>query len=206
MLAFAENFHAITREKIAIPMTTKGYNPTQNAGGMFLMDLPMEQPVNNAAAQLSMFSSEEPLASPSASPDSEKDWQIRVAISRLRILPLLTSIGPTGWSGRTSPAYCPAQEDGTLVPSSEGWANSGMGGPTESWTLSTLEFPSGAAVCSLSDVLEGGNVPQRFYLSATACRGILRRAEKRGKDLPPALRHALEAVAASAATASLTED
>jgi hypothetical protein len=44
----------------------------------------------------------------------------------------------------------------------------------------------------LSDTLETGDVPQRFYLSATACRGILRRAEKRGRALPPSLQTALE--------------
>jgi len=57
--------------------------------------------------------------------------------------------------------------------------------------LASLEWPSAAAVCSLSDTLETGDVPQRFYLSATACRGILRRAEKRGKVLPKALQQAL---------------
>jgi hypothetical protein len=86
------------------------------------------------------------------------------------------------------------QEDGTLAPSSEGWSNSGMGSPTESWTLNTSEFHSGAVACSLSDILETGDVPRRFYLSATACRGILRRAEKRGKDLPAALQTALASV------------
>jgi hypothetical protein len=70
-----------------------------------------------------------------------------------------------------------------------------MGGPTESWTLSSSEWPSDAAVCSLSDTLETGDVPQRFFLSAKACAGILRRAEKRGKELPAALREALERVA-----------
>lgn len=35
----------------------------------------------------------------------------------------------------------------------------------------------------------------RFYLSPRACDGILRRAEKRGKPLPPELRAALEAQA-----------
>jgi hypothetical protein len=47
----------------------------------------------------------------------------------------------------------------------------------------------------LSDTLETGDVPQRFFLSSTACRGILRRAEKRGKELPLALAQALQAVA-----------
>jgi hypothetical protein len=47
----------------------------------------------------------------------------------------------------------------------------------------------------LSDILEVGEVPQRYYLSGTACRGILRRADKRGKELPEALKSALLAVA-----------
>jgi hypothetical protein len=67
-----------------------------------------------------------------------------------------------------------------------------MGSLTECLTLNTLEWPSDAAVCSLSDVLETGAVPQRYFLSATACRGILRRAEKRGKQLPQSLQAALE--------------
>jgi hypothetical protein len=66
-----------------------------------------------------------------------------------------------------------------------------MGSPTGFLTLNTSEWPKDAAVCSLSDTLEIGNVPQRFYLSATACKGILRRAEKRGKTLPPTLQAAL---------------
>src|SRR3990167_3256471 len=133
--------------------------------------------------QLSMFSSAELPANPSASPDCEKDWMIRVATSPLSILRLLTDIGPSGWFGRTSPASC-RMEQGLLVPSSEGWGNSGMGSPTAFLTLSTAEYHSGAVACSLSDILETGELPQRFFLSATACRGILRRAERRGKALP----------------------
>ena len=145
--------------------------------------------------QLSMFSSEELPASPSASQDSEKDWMIRVATSCLRTLQLLQNIGPAGWFGRTSPASFPVTEDEILPHCFEGWQNSGMGSPTEFLTLNTLEFPSDAVACSLSDILEAGNVPQRFFLSSTACKGILRRAEKRGKELPPQLRDALTAVA-----------
>ena len=36
------------------------------------------------------------------------------------------------------------------------------------------------------------NVPERFSLSPKACQGILRRAEKRGKELPQELKAALE--------------
>lgn len=93
-----------------------------------------------------------------------------------------------------------------MVPSSGGWRNSGMGSPTECWTLSTSEWNrtltpshSDGGVCSLSDVLEAtGSVPGRFYLSPKACAGILRRAEKRGKVLPEALRMALEAAVSRA--------
>ena len=46
----------------------------------------------------------------------------------------------------------------------------------------------------LSEILES-NVGKRFYLSPRACQGILRRAEKRGKTLPPMLQKALEQVA-----------
>jgi len=62
-------------------------------------------------------------------------------------------------------------------------------------TPNISEWPNAAAVCSLSQVLETGSIPQRFFLSSTACAGILRRAEKRGKKLPPALQTALLSVA-----------
>lgn len=62
-------------------------------------------------------------------------------------------------------------------------------------TLNISEWPSDAAVCSLSEILETAPIPQRFFLSAKACRGILRRAEKRGKTLPTQLLLALRAVA-----------
>ena len=89
------------------------------------------------------------------------------------------------------------------MPSSGAWSNSGMGSPTECLTLSTCEHSaspglslSDDVVCSLSDILETGALPQRYYLTAKACAGILRRAGKRGKDLPSMLFRALSAVAA----------
>jgi hypothetical protein len=155
--------------------------------------------------QLSIFSSAEPLASPSQSLDSERDWMTRVATSCSPILPLLQSIAPHGWYGRTSPASCRATAEGILEPSSQGWGNSGMGSPTEFLTLNISEWPSDAAVCSLSDVLETGELPQRYFLSAKACRGILRRAEKRGKQLPPSLAEALQAVASEPTSTAMAD-
>ena len=50
------------------------------------------------------------------------------------------------------------------------------------------------SVCSLAQILEP-NVARKFYHSPLACRGILRRAEKRSKSLPPFLQAMLEQVA-----------
>jgi hypothetical protein len=142
----------------------------------------------------STSSSAEHPASPSASLVSEADWTTNVVTSPLSFADLLSANGLVGSSGKTSPVFCHRTEDGILVPSSGRWKTSGMASPTECLTLSTSEWPSDAAVCSLSDTLVTGAVPQRFFLSATACQGILRRAEKRGKTLPEALRRALQSV------------
>jgi site-specific DNA-cytosine methylase len=75
--------------------------------------------------------------------------------------------------------------------STDGGRDAGMGGPTEPLTLSTSEYHSEGGASLLSDILETGDLPQRYYLSATACKGILRRAKKRGKTLPPQLEKAL---------------
>jgi hypothetical protein len=152
------------------------------------------------------FSLEEHPANPSVSQDSEKDWQTRVVTWHFDFLNLLVQHAPGGWSGKTSPAFCRQVEDVTLEPSSGRWSNSGMGSPTECWTLNTSEFHNDAAVCSLSDILETGDVPQRYFLSGRACRGILRRAEKRGKKLPTQLRLALEQVAGDLSEPEKQED
>jgi len=54
-------------------------------------------------------------------------------------------------------------------------------------------WPNDAVVSSLSQVLVRGSIPQQYFLSSTACAGILRRAEKRGKKLPEPLMLALMA-------------
>lgn len=59
-----------------------------------------------------------------------------------------------------------------------------------SGTLDTSECPKGAVESSLSQILEA-TVPFKYYLSRTACLGILRRAKERCKPLPPELNTAL---------------
>ena len=104
----------------------------------------------------------------------------------------LLSSNLVGSSWRTSLASCRQTEDATWESSSGRWENSGMGSPTECWTLSTSEWPNDGDVCSLSDVLETtGAHLAKYWLSAKACAGILRRAERRGKSLPAMLDQAL---------------
>ena len=57
-------------------------------------------------------------------------------------------------------------------------------------TRSFGESPSAAVESHLSQILEDNPHP-KYFLSAKACQGILRRAEKRGKGLPPILREVL---------------
>lgn len=60
----------------------------------------------------------------------------------------------------------------------------------ECMTRNTGESPNAAVVSRLSQILE--ETPQEKYsLSAKACQGILRRAERRGKDLPETLKAVL---------------
>lgn len=148
----------------------------------------------------------ESASSPAASPAKTSRWLESV-------LALLengagfggSSIGSSGnslppsFSLKTSLVCCPQTGGETSRRSSIPWLNSGMGGPTGFLTLSSTECHNAAAVSSLSDVLEAApTVPRKYFLSPTACRGILRRAAKRGRELPPALQRALQAVAESA--------
>lgn len=151
--------------------------------------------------------SAEPPASRSLSLASVEAWQMDAVTWRSNFFAWLTAFGPVGWFGRTSLVSCRRTEEGILVPSSGAWSNSGMGSPTECWTLSTSEWTGldglslkDDGVCSLSDILETGPVPQRYFLTQRACAGILRRAEKRKRELPEPLRLALAAVAARMTT------
>lgn len=67
-----------------------------------------------------------------------------------------------------------------------------MDGPWlgDSLTLNIGESPSAESVSLLSWILQD-NVPEKYYLSAKACRGILTRASRRGKALPDLLKTAL---------------
>jgi len=173
--------HAPSSNTVSPTPLTMDHSPNTNPGPSNL--------------EQSTFWSEAHPASPSPSPDSAKDSPTQGATSPLSFLGWLTNSSPAGSSGKMSPVSCLREEGGTLVPFSGRWSNSGMGSPTECWTLNTSEYPSVVVESSLSLVLETGELPPRFYLSAKACAGILRRATKRGKALPPMLEQALRQAA-----------
>ena len=96
-------------------------------------------------------------------------------------------------------ALCEVKDGNANVPQ----PNRGGGGslPGVSWemvtalpgvymTLSIGEFPSVARESTLSQILDL-NAPEKYSLSSKAKAGILRRAKKRGKELPDMLRDAL---------------
>ncbi len=144
--------------------------------------------------QLTLLS-EEALAKPSQLPDSEKDLKTQEETWLSLISDSLTTYVQNGLFGKMSPVSCHRTEDGTLEPSLGRWQSCGMGGHTEFLTLSTTEYHSVVVGSTLSDILlEIGDVEPKYYLSQRACKGILRRAEQRGRTLPPLLKEALLAV------------
>ena len=73
----------------------------------------------------------------------------------------------------------------------------------ECMTRNTGEYPNAAAVSRLSQILEETPHP-KYNLTAKACQGILRRAERRGKDLPKMLKAVL--LMQSASGGAVTEE
>lgn len=68
--------------------------------------------------------------------------------------------------------------------------------PGVSTICNTSAAPSVVKESTLSQILDL-NAPEKYSLSPTACAGILRRAEKRGKELPDMLKDALMEVVSS---------
>lgn len=96
-----------------------------------------------------------------------------------------------GLSGRTSQERSQASGGRLTASSCQRWMRSGMVWHGECWMRSFSVWPKDASVCSLLEVLEPC-VARKYFLSAKACRGIISRADRRGKPLPKRLRNALE--------------
>ena len=86
----------------------------------------------------------------------------------------------------------------TLRSSFTRWPTSGILSDGVCLTAKTSESPSHASVSTLSDVIETGEVPRKYFLSPSAAQGMLRRADAMGRTLFPPLRKSLEILAAKA--------
>lgn len=95
-----------------------------------------------------------------------------------------------GYFGKTSQGHCQAAAGMISDASCPRWMSSGTVWHGGYLTRNSSEYPKDAGVSFLSDILEP-NPLQKYSLSAKACEGILRRAEKRGKPLSQELIDAL---------------
>ena len=92
-------------------------------------------------------------------------------------------------SARKPPLCLCLKKDGlNLDASTMTWEDGALLG--EFTTHSFGECPSEENASLLSQILEDSPHP-KYFLSAKACLGILTRAERRGKELPPELKAAL---------------
>lgn len=92
-------------------------------------------------------------------------------------------------ASRKSPLFLSLRTDGQQPDASPMWEENGalLGAFS---MLSFGECPSVENASHLSQILEASPRP-KYSLSAKACLGIVRRAERRGKELPPLLKTAL---------------
>lgn len=96
-------------------------------------------------------------------------------------------------SSRKPPLFLYLKKDGQ--PQVASWVTDGASLGVFS-TRNFGESPNVAVESRLSQILEENPHP-KYCLTPAACKGILRRAEKRGKELPEALKEALEKQAQS---------
>ena len=161
--------------------------------------------MKNGTSNNLTFWSGKHLASLSALQVSEAEQMTFEESSCIPIWALWENINRNGLYRRTFPEYYLAVKDLILRVSSVTWKNAGMGGLTGCLTLNTSEYPSAAVESSLSDILIiGQTLPQKYYLSRKACAGILRRAAKYKRKLPPLLEKAL-IISAEVETTNITE-
>ncbi len=143
--------------------------------------------------QLTLFAGDSPVRT-CPLPESGRAWLESDQDFGMSSIELLQNLGRDGWLLRMSLAFYPAMGAEILPLSFAGWSNAGMACAGGFLTLNISEWPKDAAVCSLSEALEAGVAP-KFFLSPKAARGILRRAEKRGRALPAQLEAVLRSVA-----------
>lgn len=123
------------------------------------------------------------------------DFEAKSQDSFLKLLDLLESVVLESLSSKTSTAFSLATEEETSPSYSRRWTNSGMAWRGECLTVSTLESPNRVVESTLSGYIKTPNAPLRYFLSPNAAQGILRRADRMGRNLIPSFRQSLEILA-----------
>lgn len=96
---------------------------------------------------------------------------------------------------KTSTVFSTATEDVTSPSYSRRWMNSGMVWRGVCLTAKISESPNHVGESSLLECIETQNVPQKYFLSPNAAKGILRRVDHQGRNLPRSFRKSLEILA-----------
>lgn len=124
--------------------------------------------------------------------DREVDSEESSPGSSTTLLDSLKRVAPKLWSSKTL-RLSSLPTMGEISQSSFGrWPTSGMASHGEFLTVDTSASPKAELESSLSDLLEEQTPPDRYFLSPNAATGILRRADRMGRNLFPPLRSALE--------------
>ena len=113
------------------------------------------------------------------------------------VVDMLRAVAPHWMASPTIRAFDLPRErqaNSTTVPR---WGNTGVMWNEVCITGHLAESPHDRTTVSLWGVIEKGEVPQKYFLSPHAARGILRRVQRLGRDLLPALRQALILLAAA---------
>lgn len=159
-----------------------------------------QSPTLSTVRPPSIFSAEASPAKTFPSPDDEPDSQELAAASSTSSPASLSLFDLDGFSLRTYPDCSPRTAVGTSESCLERWPTSGTAWAGGLSTAVSSECRSDEGGCSssepsLTEILEPPqNVPAKYSLSARAAQGILRRAQKRGRQLPQHLADALQAV------------
>ena len=147
--------------------------------------------------QMSLFQTSGPEGSP-AKMSRLREWGRELGLKARNLDSFLSMLGylkravPGFSSSRTFQVFSLATEDEISKSLFERWPTSGMAWDGACSTAGISESPSHVKESTLSDVIETGEVPERYFLSPNAARGMLRRAERMGRNLFPPLRKALE--------------
>lgn len=125
----------------------------------------------------------------------ERDFEEPSLDSFMSLLDCLAQDAPELLLSKTSQACSVPTGEEISPPSSGRWRSSGILSDGELLTADTSASPNLATESTLLGVIETGEVPEEYFLSPNAAKGILRRADRMGRPLFPPLRQSLNILA-----------